>query len=154
MKAKFKEYTDKLISLADLYGEWDHIHGMIMFEFYPNKIAAPLIYLENKNMFENLTTSKTGLAHDILTIAGDIHECIKEDNTLDRKPDLLVFTVDHENMLFDYTFSYDVFNDPGYSSMDEMLYFEYHLMGQIPKDNFNKKLLNNALLYHGEKPVD
>lgn len=154
MNEKIKVSIDKLILLVDSYGEWDHIHGMIMFEFYPNKIAAPLIYLENKNMFENLTTSKAGLAHDILTIAGDIRDYIEEDKTLDKKPDLLEFTVGHENMSFDYIFSYDVFNDPSYSSIDEMLYFEYHLMGQIPKDDFNKSLLNNALLYHGEKPVD
>lgn len=154
MKVKFKEYIDKLISLVDSYNEWDHIHGMIMFEFYPNKIAAPLIYLENKNMFENLTTSKTGLAHDILTIAGDIHECIEEDTTLVEKPDLLLFNIDHDTRSFNYKFNYGVFATPGYSSFDEMLYFEYHLMGQIPKDDFNKSLLNNALRYHGETPVD
>lgn len=154
MNKKIRNDIDRLIALVDSYDEWDRIHGMIMFEFYPNKISAPLVYLEKKNVFENLTSSKTGLAHDILSIGSDIRDHISEDKTLVKKPDLMLFTIDHDPMLLDCVFDYGVFDDPDYSSIDEMLYFEYHLMNQIPEDNFNKSLLNNALKHHGEKTLD
>lgn len=154
MNEKIKNDIAKLIAFADSYSNWEHIYGMIMFEFYPNKISAPRIYLENKNTFKNLTSSKTGFVYDILSISGDIHEHIEEDEKLIKKPDLMLFTIDHDTMVPDCVFKYGVFDDPDYSSMDEMLYFDYHLMGLIPESDFNRRLLNNALRYHGEKPLD
>lgn len=74
-------------------------------------------------------------SHELLRISGDIHKKIELDDMFSKLPDQLLFTLNRDTQQCEY-------------------HFVYHLMGQIPEDNFNKSLLNNALKYHGEKPLD
>lgn len=44
------KYIDNALNdihaLADAYAEWDHVYGMFIFEFYPNKMTSVNVYLE------------------------------------------------------------------------------------------------------------
>ena len=133
--------------------EWDHVYGMFTFEFYPNKMTSVNAYLEKNGIYENMILDDK-FAHELLRISGIIRNKIELDDTVSKLPDQLLFTIDRATQQVDYHFVYDIADNPNYSSFDEMLYFEYHLMGLIPESKFNRKLLNNALLYHGEKPLD
>ncbi len=154
------ENIDKIMScsfnnireIVSGYSEWDVIYGMFTFEFYPNKMMSCSVYTLTNGSFEKVSLSSAGIISQIGDVATTIHKALDSEDNFLTKPDQLLFTLDKEND--HYQFKYEVMNKDGYSSFDEMLYFEYHLMGQIPKDDFNKSLLNNALRYHGETPVD
>lgn len=141
----------KLVSSYD--SEWDHAYGQCTFEFYPNKMTSMHLYLEKKGTYKNLMIDDE-FSHDFLSISSDIRDQIESDDTFSKLPDQLLFKMNRKVDKAEYHFVYDIADKPNYSSFNEMLYFEYHLMGLIPEDSFNKKLLNNALRYHGEKPLD
>ena len=144
---------NEIHALTEAYAEWDHVYGMFTFEFYPNKMTSVNVYLEKNGIYKNMMLDD-GFSHELLRISGDIHKKIELDDMVSKLPDQLLFTLNRATQQCEYHFVYDIANNPNYSSFDEMLYFEYHLMGQIPEDNFNKSLLNNALKYHGEKTLD
>lgn len=146
----FKEIAD----LVSSHSDWKHIYGLITFEFYPNKMCSFSVYArDNNGDFEKVSLYSAGLTSDLSRIARAIHNIFDSDVNL-RKPDQLLFRIDRKVDQAEYHFIYDIADKPNYSSFDEMLYFEYHLMGLIPEDSFNRKLLNNALSYHGENPLD
>lgn len=144
---------NEIYKLTDSYAEWDNAYGLLIFEFYPNGIISSELYLEKNGSYDN-AMADNDFAHEILQISGFIHKEISLDDTFSKLPEQLYFKINHKSKKFEYHFVYDIADKPNYSSFNETLYFEYHLMGLIPEDIFHRELLNKVLSYHGEKPLD
>lgn len=149
LEDSFKQIAD----LVDSYSIWDTIHGMLTFEFFPNKMVSCDIYIDNNGIFQKVSVLESGLTSDLLKISSNIRQSIEIDESIIDKPDQLLFNIYHDSNTFDYKFNHDVMTGDTHTFFHEMLYFEYHLTKQIPESDFIKESLNDALIHHNEPTI-
>lgn len=67
-------------------------------------------------------------------------------------PDQMFFEIDCTTGHFNIDFKQDIFHED-YSSLNESLLFDYHITGKVPNNDFIRKELNKALIFHDEETV-
>ena len=140
------------LEIAKLAGDYEKVKGVANYDLESNSVSLNIyaINKEEKVRLIDLRKDNAVLSSKWSDLSID-YIMFGLDN-FNKYPDQMFFEIDCITGHFNIDFKQDIFHED-YSSLNESALFDYHITGKVPNNDFMRKELNKALIFHDEKTV-